>query len=126
MVKDELYETVNARHSWSHNTVLEAALGLASEAGEVAQLVRKGRFESIPIRPGVMLMELSDVLHYLMLACACYGVTLEQVGDINAAKMKARDDGNGQWFEALMYQFDIDKDFGEQMDEVKAHLEALR
>lgn len=83
-----IYTMIDKRHGGA--TLKDVALGLASEAGECAQLVRKER-EDVRIRPGEMVMELSDVWHYLVLGCAYYGITLEDLMMVNQAKMRALD-----------------------------------
>lgn len=111
---DELYGRINERHIMDSMTIGEAALGLASEAGEVAQLIRKDRYEGKSLNEGEMLMELSDVLHYLVLACSCYGITLDDLARVNTAKMAAKDDGQLDGFDAAMHHFsalDFDAEF---------------
>lgn len=126
MVKDELYEKINERHEWDAATIVEAVLGLGSEVGEMTQLVRKSKFEHVVSKPGEMLAEMSDVLHYLVLACGCYGVTLDDLARINMMKMQARDEGNEQWFLALMYLVDIEGDLSAELDDIEAQMEAMR
>ena len=118
-----IYETINSRHEMDKHTLTEAALGLASEAGEVAQLVRKRDFEGCVLSTGSMLMELSDVLHYLILACSCYGLTLEELGEINMVKCHARDIGQGAHYEALMWHYDENNDFDHEMSIVRDALQ---
>lgn len=65
-----------------------AALGLAGEAGEVADIVKKytrgyGYLTKL-------LEEMGDVLFYLQALCNIEGITLEDVRDANVAKLKAR------------------------------------
>ena len=65
------------------------ALGLASEAGEVAgkakKLIRDGEFDR-----RAALKELGDVLWYVA-GCACeLGYTLEDVARVNIAKLEDR------------------------------------
>lgn len=126
MVKDELYEKINERHEWDAATIVEAVLGLGSEVGEMTQLVRKSKFERLALKPGEMLAEMSDVLHYLVLACGCHGVTLDDLARINMMKMKARDEGNEQWFLALMYLVDIEGDLSAELDDIEKQMEAMR
>lgn len=124
-MNDEVYEKINERHEMSKHTLTEAALGLASEAGEVAQLVRKRDFEGCVLSTGSMLMELSDVLHYLILACSCYGLTLDELAEINMVKCHARDIGQGAHYEALMWHYDENNDFDHEMGIVRDALEVI-
>lgn len=84
----DIYTMIDKRHGGA--TLKDVALGLASESGECAQLVRK-EMEEVKIKPGEMVMELSDVWHYLVLGCACFGITLEDLMMVNKAKMRALD-----------------------------------
>ena len=124
-MNDEVYEKINERHEMDKHTLTEAALGLASEAGEVAQLVRKRDFEGCVLSTGSMLMELSDVLHYLILACSCYGLTLDELAEINMVKCHARDIGQGAHYEALMWHYDENNDFNHEMGIVRDALEVI-
>lgn len=83
-----IYNIIDKRHGVA--TLDEIALGLTSESGECAQLVRKSG-EGDDILPGELVMELSDVWHYLVLGCAYYGITLEDLMMVNQAKMRALD-----------------------------------
>lgn len=83
-------------------SLVEAALGLISEAGEVAQIIRKHEYESHGIKPGSLALELGDVLHYLVQACDYLGISLEDLAELNAVKMKALDKGERRNFEAMV------------------------
>lgn len=120
-----LYERINERHDMGEMTIVEAALGLVSESGEVAQLVRKREFETQALNVGEMLTELSDVLHYLVLACSCYGVTLADLGEINRVKLKARDMGNEKVFNAMMHHYDEFADSVDELAKVENALEVV-
>ncbi len=67
-----------------------AALGLAGEAGEVAELVKKRRFQGRPYDRSKMLEELGDVLWYLDLMAQLHGFTLDYVAAANVEKLTAR------------------------------------
>lgn len=83
----------------------EAAMGIASEAGEYLQLVRKWKYEDEVYNEGAGLSELGDVLHYLMLACYQHGITLEDLMHVNYLKMKAKEMELGEVFDAMMEQY---------------------
>lgn len=93
-------QVVRDRHAVA--SLVEAALGLTSEAGEVAQIIRKHEYESHGIKPGSLALELGDVLHYLVQACDYLGISLEELAALNAVKMKALDKGERRNFEALI------------------------
>ncbi len=66
------------------------AIGLTGEAGEVADLVKKGIFHQQGIDRTKMKKELGDVLWYLSALCTEFGFTLEEVMQQNVDKLKAR------------------------------------
>ncbi len=69
---------------------LNAALGLAGEAGEVAELIKKARFHGVPYRTDTLRKELGDVLWYLTEMASAHGLTLAEVAQANADKLRAR------------------------------------
>lgn len=66
------------------------ALGLAGEAGEVADLIKKCVYHDHPLDLDALIKELGDVQWYLVYLCNAIGVTLAEVMDRNAAKLRAR------------------------------------
>ena len=66
------------------------AIGLAGEAGEVADLVKKQIFHQQGIDRLKMKKELGDVLWYVAALCTEFGLTLEEVMQHNIDKLKAR------------------------------------
>lgn len=70
--------------------LFNGVLGLAGEAGECADLVKKHYFQDN--RPMVHLLEdeLGDVLWYVAETAAALGVTLEEVARHNVEKLKKR------------------------------------
>lgn len=67
-----------------------AAMGIAGEAGEVIELVKKHQHHRKPLDLGQLQKELGDVLWYLAHACNVMGFTLEDVARMNVAKLRAR------------------------------------
>ena len=84
---------VMGRHYAFRRAKEEAALGLASEAGEVAQLVRKEEFEGKSASVTDVAFELADVLHYVMLLSTHLGMSLAQLWKLNVIKLKEREAG---------------------------------
>lgn len=66
------------------------ALGIAGEAGEVADLVKKQVGHGHPADHEKMKRELGDVLWYVSVLAHRYGFTLEEVATANVAKLRAR------------------------------------
>ncbi len=67
-----------------------AALGLAGEAGEFANLIKKMAAHGHPTPPEALADELGDVLWYLAEAATACGLSLDQIAQQNVGKLKAR------------------------------------
>lgn len=113
-------QMVRDRHAVA--SLVEAALGLTSEAGEVAQFIRKHEYESHGIKPGSLALELGDVLHYLAQACDYLDISLEELAELNAVKMKALDKGERRNFEAMVALWRWP---GEPMHQLIAEVDAM-
>jgi NTP pyrophosphatase (non-canonical NTP hydrolase) len=70
--------------------LLNAALGLAGEAGEVCELLKKQRFHDKRPAPDALLSELGDVLYYVAVMAYEAGIPLDGVAAFNVAKLQAR------------------------------------
>jgi len=70
--------------------LMVAALGLAGEAGEFANLVKKRIAHGHPITAAELADELGDVLWYLAEAASAIGVPLEQIAQENVGKLRRR------------------------------------
>lgn len=66
------------------------ALGLAGEAGEVGDLLKKHLFHGHPFDATKIAKELGDVLWYIAVMAHEIGVDLEVVAEMNVAKLRAR------------------------------------
>lgn len=66
------------------------AIGLAGEAGEVADHIKKGIFHRHGIDKDKLCKELGDNLWYIAALCTKLGVTLEDVMSINIDKLRNR------------------------------------
>lgn len=69
-------------HIWAH--------GLAGEAGEVCDLLKKTHGHGKPYDADKMLKELGDVIWYVAVLAHAHGFTLDQVAQANVDKLKAR------------------------------------
>lgn len=69
---------------------LKSGLGLAGEAGETVELVKKWAFHDRPLDRAKLTKELGDVLWYLTALARTQGITLEEVASENVAKLEAR------------------------------------
>ncbi len=67
-----------------------AALGLAGEAGEFANIIKKLTAHGHQISKNDLSDELGDVLWYLSEAATACGLELNQIAEMNINKLKAR------------------------------------
>lgn len=72
-----------------------AALGLVSEAGEAGDIVKKMLYHTD--KPGLftmmrakLILELGDILYYMMVLMDLFSITWEEVVDGNRAKLESR------------------------------------
>lgn len=70
--------------------LLNAALGLSGETGELVDYIKKGFFHGHPIDPEKIADEAGDVLWYVACLCDAVGLALEDVMAGNVAKLTRR------------------------------------
>lgn len=69
---------------------LIAALGLAGEAGEVAELIKKQIGHGHDIQSQAIAKELGDALWYVACVATLYDLDLNQIAEDNIAKLRKR------------------------------------
>lgn len=70
--------------------LIMGAFGLAGEAGEVIDLIKKHLFHGHPLDHDKLTRECGDVFWYLACICRAAGIELDEVAAVNIAKLKAR------------------------------------
>lgn len=70
--------------------IINGALGLAGESGEVADLVKKWQYQGHMLNQSEILDELGDVCWYIALITSALDTPLEEVLKGNIYKLKAR------------------------------------
>ncbi|CAN5872580.1 nucleoside triphosphate pyrophosphohydrolase family protein [soil metagenome] len=70
--------------------LLDAAAGLAEEAGEVLGIVRKHVMQKRPLDHAALVEELGDALWCLAMMAGTLGVSLSDVARANESKLRAR------------------------------------
>jgi NTP pyrophosphatase (non-canonical NTP hydrolase) len=70
--------------------LIVSALGLAGEAGEFANLVKKMTAHGHPFDSEALEDELGDVLWYLAEAATAAGLNLERIAELNVKKLLNR------------------------------------
>jgi len=74
----------------SSQTILNAALGLNGEAGEIADLLKKHLFQGHSLDTRKFIDEAGDVLWYIALLASALGVSLNEIAKHNIDKLLAR------------------------------------
>jgi NTP pyrophosphatase (non-canonical NTP hydrolase) len=70
--------------------MIDAAAGLAEEAGEALSLVRKHLYQGRALDRAMLEKELGDVLWCLAMTARACGLSLDAVAVANVAKLEAR------------------------------------
>ena len=70
--------------------LLDAAAGLAEEAGEVLGHVRKHVMQQRPLDRDALVKELGDVLWCVAITATSIGVSLSEVASVNEEKLRSR------------------------------------
>ena len=74
----------------ANGRLIDAAAGLAEEAGEALSLVRKHLYQGRELDRDKLEQELGDVLWCLAMTAKAAGTSLEAVAVANVAKLEAR------------------------------------
>ena len=86
--KDAL-RTLNRHLKWEE-LVYNAVLGMAGEIGEIADSIKKAKFQGHTYKPEDMAKEAGDLLWYVNLFCLTMGYSLEEVAEMNIEKLRNR------------------------------------
>lgn len=70
--------------------LLNGALGLTGEAGEVSDMIKKHIFHGHDLNRGELVKELGDCAWYLALLCTAIDISLEEVLIANIEKLRNR------------------------------------
>ncbi len=69
---------------------MNAALGIAGEGGEVADVIKKTFFHAEKSRREELKLELGDLMYYTAKLMNLYGFTLDEILEANKAKLFER------------------------------------
>lgn len=72
------------------DSLLNFALGVAGEGGEVADYIKKVVFHGHPMDVEILKKELGDTLWYLSGLASVVGLTLEEIAKANVEKLRER------------------------------------
>lgn len=85
------YREEMLRTAASHADLLGlGAMGLAGEAGEVVDLIKKHKYHGVPLNREKLIKELGDVRWYFEAICSVIGVSMEEIEQQNIEKLRAR------------------------------------
>ena len=73
-----------------HDVLINGVMGLCGEAGECIDIVKKHLAQGHALDREKLIKELGDVAWYLAVGCEAIGMTLEDVMNGNAEKLKSR------------------------------------
>ena len=82
--------TAQADKFTARELLLNSALGLCGESGEVSDLVKKHRFQGHDLDFDHIAKELGDIAWYLAVGAYSIGYDLEKILQMNVDKLKAR------------------------------------
>lgn len=80
----------NPLASTAENRLINAALGLCGEAGEIADSIKKFQFHGHDLDRDELVKELGDILWYVALAATALDVPLDEVMQRNIDKLRRR------------------------------------
>lgn len=86
----QLAMRTNSPHSSKDELQLNAILGLCGESGELADVVKKSRFQGHELSLDDISDELGDILWYIAQACEGFGFDMDELAERNIAKLKKR------------------------------------
>lgn len=70
--------------------LMNAALGICGEGGEIADMVKKWAFQGHSLNMTHVAKELGDVLWYLAIGAHAIGIDFEEIARMNVEKLKKR------------------------------------
>lgn len=76
--------------SCDENLILNGAMGLCGESGEIMDLLKKNIFQGHDIDKEHLAKECGDVLWYLAILAKGLGYNLDEIGEMNKAKLRKR------------------------------------
>ncbi len=98
-IQDRALRTWYAPENPLHDNLIPMALGIASEAGEFVNLVKKMHFKpGAVVTRDMLLEEMGDLLYYVAIGTAQLGVTIDELSQMNRAKLEG---GKHGWAEVV-------------------------
>ena len=88
--QNEAMRTASGVNYENHGMLINVALGLCGESGEVADIVKKAMFQGHELDVNHIAKELGDVAWYLAVGARAIGYDLETIMQMNVDKLRAR------------------------------------
>ena len=82
--------TASGMNYENNGMIMNAALGICGEGGEVADMVKKATFQGHELDKEHLAKELGDVSWYIAVGAQAIGYDLETIFQMNIDKLKAR------------------------------------
>jgi NTP pyrophosphatase (non-canonical NTP hydrolase) len=76
--------------NFSEDALINCALGITGEAGEVADMIKKHAFQGHGLDEEHFVKELGDVLWYIAVGASAAGYSLNEVMELNIEKLQKR------------------------------------
>ena len=86
----EAMRTASGMNYENHGMLMNAALGICGEGGEVADLVKKATFQGHTLDREHVAKELGDVAWYIAVGAQAIGYDFETILQMNVDKLRAR------------------------------------
>lgn len=86
----EAMRTASGMNYEKNGMLINAALGLCGESGEVADIVKKATFQGHELDAEHIAKELGDVAWYLAVGAQAIGYDLETIMQMNVDKLRSR------------------------------------
>lgn len=86
----KLAMSTSVEHDNYRDRLVNAALGLSGEAGEVSDIIKKHAFHGTGLQETELRKELGDVLWYVAQACDALGVQMKTIMQENIDKLAKR------------------------------------
>lgn len=86
----EAMRTASGMNYENHGMLINAALGLCGESGEVADIIKKATFQGHELDVVHVAKELGEVAWYLAVGAHAIGYDLETIMQMNIEKLRAR------------------------------------
>lgn len=104
------FEAIGSRISSPENIrLLHAAIGLATEAGEIQDQIKKAVFYGKTMDKVNLSEEMGDIFWYMAIMADTLGVSFEEIQEKNIAKLKARYGSKFTESAALNRDLDIER-----------------